>query len=146
MATRQINAAGLALIKKYEGFRSDVYQDQGRVWTQGYGETQGITADTPPITEEAATAQLMRRLVGFEDDVTKYITVKLNDNQFAALVSLTYNCGTAPLTHTLGHYLNLGEYSAASEQFLAWNKVNGIVSNGLVARRKAEQVLFNTAT
>jgi lysozyme len=49
-------------IQAEEGFRSLPYQDEGGVWTQGYGETHGVTAESPPVTKAEAEQALLRTL------------------------------------------------------------------------------------
>lgn len=139
---RQINDAGLALIKSFEGFRAQPYQDAGGVWTIGYGHTDDVTADTPSITEAEATLLLQQDLSNVEAMVDTYVEASLNDNQFAALVSLTYNCGTAPLHGTLGELLNVGNFKDAINEFQKWDHVNGKTIVGLTKRRYAEKALF----
>ena len=39
---RMINAAGLALVRAYEGLRLEAYQDGAGIWTIGYGHTEGV--------------------------------------------------------------------------------------------------------
>jgi len=141
---RSINDAGLALIKSFESFRSEPYQDEGGIWTIGYGHTEGVTEDSDDITEAQAETLLCGDLQSAEDAVSRLITVDLDDNQYAALVSLTFNAGTAPLMRTLGQKLNAGDYAGAAEQFAAWRLAGGIVSDGLVRRRAAERELFLT--
>lgn len=142
--TRSINDAGLNLIKEFEGLRLEPYRDQDGVWTIGYGSTRGITASTPPITEDEALQLLANDLVTAETEVSRIIRVSLNDSQYAALVSLVFNTGSAPLLKTLGLRLNAGDYADAAEEFLKWNHVNGVVSDGLTRRRNAERELFLT--
>jgi len=71
------------------------------------------------------------------------VTVPLNANQFAALVSFTYNAGAGRLaSSTLLKKLNSGNYDAAASEFPRWNHSGGQVQPGLTARRAAEQQLF----
>ncbi|EXA91352.1 phage lysozyme family protein [Acinetobacter baumannii 1267820] len=59
----------------------------------------------------------------------------LAQNQFDALVSLTYNIGSGVFKKsTLLKRLNKGEYQGAADQFLVWNKAGGKVMKGLVRR------------
>lgn len=120
------------------------YQDGGGVWTQGYGHTRGITASSSAITEDEALQLLADDLQTAEVEVSRIIRVSLNDNQFAALVSLVFNCGSAPLLMTLGKKLNSGDYDGAGDSFLVWDHIGGVVSDGLERRREAEKELFNT--
>lgn len=144
---REIITAGLELIKSFEQFRSHPYQDQAGVWTIGYGSTYGVTADTAPITKAQAVELLNCDVANAERAVSRGIRTTLNDNQYAALVSLVFNCGNAPLLGTLGRYLNQQvspNYAVAADEFLKWNHVDGRVSAGLTRRREAERDLFLT--
>jgi lysozyme len=139
---RSINAAGLALIKSFEGFSSYPYRDSAGVWTIGYGHTKEVSTWSSPVTEEEAEDLLRADLADAEADVETQITAPLNDNQFAALVSLVFNVGTAPLTRTLGTLLNSGDYTGAAGEFLKWDHAGGQVNAGLSRRRVAERELF----
>lgn len=140
---RRINDAGYNLIREFEGFRGKPYQDSGGVWTQGYGHTDGVTADSPDITQEQADDWLDDDLEAAETIVGK-LPLHLTDNQFAALVSLVFNCGKAPLNGTIGRMLEAGNYRAAATAFLLWNHIGTVVSDGLTRRRQAEMKLFLT--
>ncbi|WP_312069487.1 lysozyme, partial [Acinetobacter sp.] len=75
--------------------------------------------------------------------VNNLVKVPLSQNQFDALVSLTYNIGsTAFKNSTLLKKLNAKDYAGAADQFLRWNKGGGKVLKGLVRRREAERALF----
>jgi len=140
---RPINAAGLRLIMSFESFSASPYQDEGGVWTIGYGHTQGVTRATPPVTEAEAEQLLRQDLKTAQESVARLVTAPLTDNQYAAVVSLVYNAGPEPLRRTLGAKLNAGDASAAQE-FLRWRLAGGMVSDGLVRRREAERALFRT--
>ena len=67
----------------------------------------------------------------------------LNQNQFDALVSWTFNLGPGNLrSSTLLKRLNAGDYRGAADEFLKWNKADGKVLPGLTKRREAERALF----
>lgn len=142
--TRSINAAGLELIKSFEGFRSYPYRDSAGMWSIGYGHTKDVNEWTTPVTEDAAEDYLRDDVADAEASVEDWIEVPLNDNQFSALVSLVYNVGTAPLIRTLGILLNESNYTAAADEFLKWDYADGVVSEGLARRRAAERELFLT--
>jgi GH24 family phage-related lysozyme (muramidase) len=140
--TRQINAAGLRLLKSFEGLRLRAYQDAVGVWTIGYGTTAGVRPGQV-ITEAQAEALLKRDLNRFEAAVEKLVAVPLNDNQFSALVSFAYNVGEGALSSsTLLNLLNRKEYQEAANQFLRWNRAGGMELAGLTRRRRAERALF----
>lgn len=139
---RQINADGLRLLKSFEGLRLEAYQDSVGVWTIGYGTTSGVRPGQV-ITEAQAEAFLKRDLDRFESAVEDLVTVPLNDDQFSALVSFTYNVGEGALSSsTLLRLLNGRDYRGAAEQFLRWNRAGGVELAGLTRRRRAERALF----
>ena len=136
------SSAGLAFIKSFEGFRSAPYKDGGGVWTIGYGSTHHVGPDTPPITESQALELLAEDVAPAEHDITSLIHVPLEQCQFDALVSLRFNCGTAPLHGTLGKLLNGADYDGAANQFTKWCHDNGKMIPGLLRRRQAECKVF----
>lgn len=73
----------------------------------------------------------------------------LNDNQYGALVSWSYNvgCGAAKGSSLLQR-LNAGESpnTVASEELPLWNKGGGEVLPGLERRRAEEVELHNTSS
>lgn len=134
---------GINLIKGFEAFRSEPYQDSVGVWTIGYGHTIGVTKDTPPKTMEEATTDLQDDLMMAEGVINEYVTVPLSQNQFDALASFTFNLGTGSLhKSTLLKKLNVGDYAGAADEFGKWVYAGGKVLNGLVIRRAKEKELF----
>jgi len=143
--TRQINAAGLDLIKSFETLKLSAYMPtQNDVPTIGWGHTSGVKmGDT--CTEDKAEAFLRADLAWAEAAVEDNVTVPLTDDEFAGLVSLCFNIGAANFDHsTLLRDLDSGDYDAAAAQFAVWNKQHGITLGGLVRRRAAEEALFET--
>ena len=133
---------GIELIKKYEGCVLKAYKCPSGVWTIGYGHTNGVKSGMK-ITKAQALNYLKQDLNVFEKDVTNYVKVTLNQNQFDALVSFSFNCGAGALkTSTLLKKLNSSDYNGTANEFLKWNKSNGKVLNGLVRRRQEEKELF----
>jgi len=140
----QINKRGLQLIEKFESLRLTPYKDEKGLWTEGYGHTKGITADSPAIDQSTAENWLKEDVREAEFLVGKYIHVPLNGNQFSALVSLVFNCGYAPLLGQLGQKLNRKDYDGAAQEFDRWDHEGECESNGLLRRREAEKQLFLT--
>jgi GH24 family phage-related lysozyme (muramidase) len=143
----QISNNGIALIKQFEGCRLMAYQDSVGVWTIGYGWTQPVDGNPVragmTINQETAERLLKTGLVSYENDIARLVKVGLNQGQFDALVSFTYNLGARSLsTSTLLRKLNAGDYTGAADEFLRWNKAGGKVLNGLIRRREAERALF----
>ena len=144
MASRKISEKGLNLIKQFEGCRLQAYQCAAGVWTIGYGHTAGVQQGQT-ITQVQAEEYLRQDCQKFERYVNNAayvpITEQLNQNQFDALVSFSYNCGQGNLK-TLCKGRSTAQIAAALPKY---NKAAGKVLSGLVRRRAAEQKLFNTA-
>lgn len=141
---------GIALIKRFEGFRATAYLCPAGVPTIGWGTTEGVTHDDVrnrrTITRDQADQLLMRHLVGYELAVRRALG-DCNQHEFDACVSLAYNIGTAGFAaSTVAKAHRRGDKQAATRAFALWNKatVNGKkqVLPGLTARRAAEAALY----
>lgn len=140
----QTSSRGLELIENAEGLSLIAYQDSVVVWTIGYGHTLGVRAGQQ-ITEARAVELLRKDVKRFESSVSRLVTVELNQNQFDALVSFTYNLGAGSLrTSTLLKHLNAGDYDRAAAEFDRWVYAGGQKLRGLIKRRAAERKLFET--
>lgn len=147
-----VSKNGLDLIKQFESFKSKPYLCPSQVPTIGYGSTyypdgKKVTLEDKEITEEKA-CEILEYTANkdFVNNINKVVTIPLNQNQFDALVSFTYNIGNANFnSSTLLRWLNQGNYKEASMQLLRWDKSKGVVLNGLTKRRKAEKALFDKA-
>ena len=113
------------------------------LWTIGWGCTgTGITSGT--VWSRAKAESELRKIVDRHAAlVEKTITVPLNQNQFDALVSLSYNLGLSKAP-TLIKRLNAGDYDGAAKAFDLYTRGGGVVLPGLVRRRKAERKLFES--
>jgi len=133
---------GLALIKQFEGLRTQAYICPAGVLTIGYGSTGAHVKRGMVITEAQATALLAQDVVRFEKGVNG-LGVALTQNQFDALVSFAFNVGEKALRDsTLAKKLKAGDIKGAAAQFGAWVKGGGKTLPGLVRRRAAEAALF----
>jgi hypothetical protein len=95
------------------------------------------------ITVAQAEKMLQDELEKFEAAVANAVKVQLNDNQFSALVSFSYNLGAGSLFEsTLLKLLNQGKFQEAADQFPRWDKAGGQALLGLSRRRRAERALF----
>lgn len=142
---RQINAAGLDLIKHFEGCELTAYQDAVGVWTIGWGHTGSEVRAGLTITQSEADQLLDRDLDRFEEAVDRLTRGRATPDQFAAMVSLAFNVGAGDgglKTSTLLRMHNDGDYEGAAAQFARWNKAGGRVLNGLTRRRAAEAELY----
>lgn len=138
---------GIAIIKQHEGVRLTAYADPVGVLTIGYGHTSAAGAPEVTrgmkITQAGADTILRQDLAKFERYVTDAVKVPLNQNEFDALVSWTFNLGPGNLrSSTLLRKLNAGDRAGAADEFLKWTKAGGKTLPGLVKRREAERALF----
>lgn len=143
---RQINDAGLNLVKQNEGLRLNAYLDVAGIWTIGYGHTPSYAGET--IHQDMADAMLRQDLATAEAAVeAKTLGVETTDNQFSAMVSLAFNIGTGAFAQsTVLRMHREGNHEAAANAFLLWDKahVDGEleVVQGLLRRRQEERALY----
>lgn len=135
---------GLEKTKEFEGLRLTAYQDSGGVWTIGYGHT-GTAKPDMMITQEKADELLRLDVHWAVSCVNNAVTVKVNQNQFDALVDFTFNIGCGAFRNsTLLRRLNAKNYAEAAEEFTRWKFVKGVEVAGLLRRREADKELFMT--
>ena len=155
----QMSINGRKLLEQWEGVRLNVYKDSANLPTIGVGHlltsserssgkisiNGAIVAYTNGLTAEQADALLAQDLKPAETTVNNGVKVKLNQNQFDALVSFTFNIGGGAFTgSTLLKVLNQGEYDQVPSQLIRWDKSAGQVVPGLQNRRNNEIKLWNT--
>lgn len=140
---------GRKFIELWEGTLLRAYNDGTGVWTIGTGHTSA--AGPPPvgpgmaITQEEADAILSADLVPVEQTVNQVVKHTLTQNQFDALVSFQFNTGGLARSSLL-RSINLNDFSQVGPDFNMWVMGGGHVMPGLIKRRKAEVILFNTGT
>lgn len=139
-----ISQVGIELIKSHEGLRTKAYMCPANVLTIGYGHTRNVFPNQV-ITLKEAERLLKEDLRRFENAINKHVTVSLNQNQFDALVSFTFNVGANAFRNsTLLRLLNNQDYYGAAFQFDRWVNGGGGRLPGLVRRREEERKLFMT--
>lgn len=155
-----ISDAGLGIIKEFEGYvqalpngdcvayRCVVGRRNGQPiydgkWTIGWGCTEGISQGMV-WTRDQAEDGLRREVEKAERNVTRCVTVPINQNQFDALVSFDYNCGDGALaSSSILRRFNAGDVQGAASAFSMWTGSNGVKNvPGLVRRRAMESGLF----
>lgn len=141
----KVSEAGKALIKSFESCRLEAYPDPGTggaPYTIGYGSTAGVKKGDK-ITQARADMLFKLDIEAAARAVTHSVKVPLNQNQFDALVSFTFNVGAGALTEsTLLRKLNDENYSGAANEFSRWIYGGGKILLGLVNRREAERKFF----
>jgi len=141
----KISSNGIDLIKSFEGFRSHAYKCVSTeiYYTIGYGHYGSDVTRDMVITKEEALELLQKDIAKFElaaEPVLKNYV--LNQNQYDALMSFTYNCGIGNLSKLTGY--GSRSLETISEKMLLYTKSGGVRLQGLVKRRQKEQALFNT--
>ena len=132
------NKKGVALIKKWEGYRDKAYICAGGVCTIGYGHTQSIEMGTT-CTKEQAEQWLIKDIEKAEKHVEKYdSTYHFTDNEFSALVSFAFNVGNINQLTAKG----TRNREQIKNAWLKYNKAGGKVLDGLKKRRAEELQLF----
>jgi lysozyme len=140
----KISLEGLSLIKRFEGCRLKAYKCSAGVLTIGYGHTGGVT-ETDTITQDDANKLLQEDVAKFEEYVDDNVIVELNQGQFDALVAWTFKLGPGNLREsTMLKKLNEADYTSVPNEMKRWNKAGGKTLDGLIRRRNAEALLFQS--
>ena len=149
MKITKIGLKGLELIKSFEGLKLKPYLCPALIPTIGYGNTyypngNKVKLTDPAITPIIAEAFLKHSLSTYEKAVDSFCRDDISQSQFDALVSFAYNLGTGALQKsTLIKKVNANHKDVTiADEFLKWNKANGIVLAGLTKRRQAEANLY----
>ena len=131
---------GVDLIKSFEGFSSVAVKLKGeQYYTIGYGHYGPDVKAGQRMTREEAEILIRKDLQQFEGWVNKYAPWPLNQNEFDALVSFTYNCGPGSLqTLVKGRT----KRQVAQHMLVYTHSGSEAYTAGLLARRKKEQALF----
>lgn len=148
------NTATIALIEQFEGFVASPKPDPIGLPTVGFGHkcVRANCAEVPfafPLSQATAGQLLSTDAATFTTCLHSLLgqNVVLNDNQFGALTSFTFNlgCGTFQ-SSTMLKRLNNGEdpNTVAAAEIPRFNKAGGKVLSGLSNRRAAEVQLFQT--
>lgn len=96
----------------------------------------------PPISVEQADELLKNDLLMIEACVDKFVK-GLNENQFSAVVSLTFNLGCTKFQHSsMRRLLKQKQYMNASHEFRKWSQLGETSEPEFVKRRKLEKILF----
>ena len=133
------------MIKGWEGCRLTAYRCPAGVLTIGYGHTGSDITAGKEITQSEANRLFDKDIKRFADKVAPLFTgVDLNNNQFDALVSLSYNIGSLSVkAPTLLRKVKANPNDPTiREEFLKHvnARINGVLKPlpGLVKRRTAE--------
>lgn len=142
--TRTVSENLIAVLKQLEGFSAKAYVSGGQ-WSIGYG-TAGSPGQT--ITEAEADKALRDHLKAVEDKLNAFDAgwdLKLTQQQFDALASLSYNVGTGWM-NTSGRLRDAITGKASEAKFLfgmsLWANNGTSPDPGLLQRRMAEADIY----
>lgn len=140
------SSEGIALLHHFESCRLVAYPDpgskDGRPWTIGWGHTGPEVKKGLVWTQAQADAAFVRDLEATESLVSQ-MAPNASQAEFDAMVSFAYNLGATALRNsTLMKLYKAGDKRGAAEQFLRWNKNDGVIMYGLTKRRTAERSMF----
>lgn len=144
----EINKAGKDLIKRFEGCKLKAYKCPAGVWTIGYGNTfyeDGTKVkEGDVITQERADELFDIIINDFARMTDALVKSDVTENNFAAIVSFTFNVGTGNLKKsTLLKKINANPKDPSIRaEFMKWTRANNVVLKGLVRRREAEAKLY----
>ena len=153
-ATATTSPEAIEFIKEWEGYRSEAYADGKNAdgsqrYSIGYG-TSCKADEYPNGISKAVAADLLKdhltevvepAVVSFASKFGKSLT----QQQFDALVSISYNCGAAWLqeTGTLRTAVTSGLKGNAFLYAMGlWSTNNGVIDTNLVKRRLAEADMY----
>lgn len=144
-------------VKNWEGYYTDLgngtvkayWDKEGEKWTIGWGSTYyqdgSPVKQNDVITRQEADDLLMWELREKEQAIRNMIKVDVNDTQYAAMISLAYNCGQGNFGSS--DLLKLINAKASTKDIVAqWKKTcvtaKGKYVQGLANRRIDESKLF----
>lgn len=137
----KISEQGIALIKSFEGCRLAAYKavSTEKYYTIGWGHYGADVKAGQTITQGEADALFLSDVQQFVKYTNHYTaSLKLNQNQFDALVSFCYNAGPGTLKKLVSGRMP----EEIAEHFSDYCKSGGKFLKGLVQRRQQEKELF----
>lgn len=131
---------GVDLIKSFEGFSSVAIKLKGeQYYTIGYGHYGPDVKAGQRMTREEAEILIRKDLQQFEGWVNQYAPWPLNQNEFDALVSFTYNCGPGSLQSLVR---GRTKSQVANRMMVYTHSGSEAYTQGLINRRQKERALF----
>lgn len=139
--------SGMALTEKFEASSGPIltaYWDAlGKVWTIGWGHTGPDVQKGTVFSYQQCVDALHNDIHWAENLVNAVVTYPINQQEFDALVDFEFNTGKLAKS-TLLLDLNEGHIAEAAAQFDLWDHAQGKVVAGLLNRRIAETLLFES--
>lgn len=146
MEITKLDAAGIAFLSEREGLRLKPYLDTKGIPTISigctyYADGRKVTMNDKPLTKDEAINLFRTVVKHYELGVYSVTRDDINQNQFNALVSFTYNVGISGFKKsTLLKRVNAkGSDDSIKAAFMMWTK-----NKELKGRREKEVILYFT--
>lgn len=140
----QVSAEGAKLVSAFEGFSPTVYRCPAGYPTIGYGHVVRRGEKFTTISGDDGLELLRLDLFKAGQAVNRLITWDLEQHQFDALASFTFNLGGGALQRsTLRRVVNRGEHREVPRQLMRWVRAKGRRLRGLVRRRAASAAMYH---
>lgn len=140
----KISPQGINLLIEREGLHTAAYRDSKGIPTIGVGHVAPDVFIGLHWTEEKCREVFAKDLERFERAVNDAVKVPLEQHQFDALVSFSFNCGVNALAYgdhggpcSILRALNAGDYDGAAQAFNNW-----MADPEVRTRRAAEREQF----
>lgn len=132
----------IEFVQGWESCRLSAYLDGNGVPTIGWGHTLGVRMGNM-ITQAQADSWLIEELIEYGEALKVYMTREPLQQQFDALLSLSYNAGVRAIGKAgVMTLFNAGDDQACADRFLQWNRDGGREVLGLTKRRRAERAIY----
>lgn len=155
----RLSNKGAAFICVFEGYSEKAYKCPAGVWTIGFGTIKYPNGASVKQGDTCTNGQALLWLsfevnekCSYLNQILGYYSLAIKQNQYDAIASIIYNCGTGILKEgkSLGDAIKSKDLKKIAESFLVYNKITvkilGVpikkTSKGLDNRRKAEYKLF----
>jgi lysozyme len=129
----------IGIITYFEQCKLTAYKCPAGLWTIGYGSTKDVI-NGMTIAQGEANERLKKDLHDSEMRIVSMLKVPVNDNYYAALLSLGFNLTYKSMITLTGH-LNKDEKRFREKMLLYCKGVNGKFLKGLKIRRICERLL-----
>jgi len=146
-----VSDACVEVIKKWEGFSAKPYWDY-KQWTVGYGtrvpDGKLDEYNTNGISVEEASSLLIAMLNGMGSELNSFFDkfgLTMTQQQFDALLSLSFNCGTAWMGEVSTFRTAVIEGWTGDDFLFAigqWSTAGGVTLPALIRRRLAEANMY----
>lgn len=142
-AAQEISWKGRAFIKGWEGFSLCPYQDVAGYWTVGVGHLmKSSESKTQCISPTQVEELFSQDVIPTKVCIRTYLSDTLEQNQFDALTSFTFNLGCRKDSTLFRVVNNNPADPQVGTEFLRWTKAGGKEVRGLRFRREAEKRLY----